>query len=124
MVKKDTLAEHMKTCKEDKDGNSVTSVTEVKVDDELDQPNFKIRRELELDYKEVKNVKETLEVLKSERLKGKFDTYYHVKVLNCMVDQFKPDNLDEKRLKVNVTLYLIGTLFMTIKTDLGYFDRD
>ena len=41
-----------------------------------------------------------------------------------MVREFKPKNLDEKRLKVNVLLYLIGTLFMTVKSDIGFFTRE
>jgi hypothetical protein len=58
-------------------------------------------------------------------LKGKFNPIYHAKVLNLVVDQFNnPQSIAEKRLQINVTFYLIGTLFLTIKSDLGFFERE
>ena len=65
-----------------------------------------------------------MKVLKEERTKGRFSHSYHVKVLTCMVNQFSPTNLDQQRLKVNVYTYLINTLFMTVRTDIGFFDRE
>jgi hypothetical protein len=49
-------------------------------------PGFIVDNKLELDYKIVKNVEESIEILKAERLKGKFNSIYHLKVLNLIVD--------------------------------------
>jgi hypothetical protein len=112
---------------EKKDGkveNEGVETTGAAADDDKG-PGFIVDNKLELDYKIVKNVEETLEVLKAERLKGKFNPIYHAKVLNLVVDQFNnPQSLSEKRLQINVTFYLIGTLFLTIKSDLGFFERE
>jgi hypothetical protein len=60
---------------------------EVNRDDETEKgPGFIVDNKLELDYKIVKNVEETMEILKAERLKGKFNSIYHLKVLNLIVD--------------------------------------
>jgi hypothetical protein len=93
--------------------------------DEDKGPGFIVDNKLELDYKIVKNVEETMQALKSERLKGKFNPLYHAKVLNLIVDQFNnPQTIEEKRLQIKVNFYLIGTHFLTIKSDIGFFERE
>jgi len=112
-----------KTKDDDKDNKGGQNVNKDDGEDFITQLNLK--NWLELDYQDVNEVKEISGLLKEERIKGmKFSFTYHVQVLSKMVDQFKPANLDEIRLKINILLYLIGTLFMTVRTELGFFNRD
>ena len=60
------------------------------------------------------NVKERLEFLKKDRIKGKYSPEYHVKVLNLMVEKM-PDKEEDVTLKVEVLILMIGTLFQTAK---------
>ena len=41
-----------------------------------------------------------------------------------MVNQFKPASVEDYRLKTNVLLYLIGTQFMTVRKDIGFFTKE
>jgi hypothetical protein len=63
-----------------------------------------------VDYTVSFNVKERLEYLKKDRIKGKYSPEYHVKVLNLMVDKM-PDKEEDVALKVEVLILMIGTLF-------------
>lgn len=72
------------------------------------------RNDLDVDYTNSFNVKERLELLKKDRMKGKYSPDYHAKVMQCMVDQM-PSKDEDVTLKVEVLLLMIGTLFQTAK---------
>ena len=69
------------------------------------------RNDLVVDYTNSFNVSEHLEFLKKERIKGKFSADYHVRVMNLMVDNMPDYQESDIRLKVEVLLLLIGTIF-------------
>ena len=71
---------------------------------------------LQDDYTITVNVKENLDSLKQQRLKGKFDSQYHAKVLQKMIDEMPAKSQDEVKLKINVIIYLVSTLFQTAKS--------
>jgi hypothetical protein len=72
------------------------------------------RNDIDVDYTVSFNVKERLDYLKKDRIKGKYSPEYHVKVLNLMVDKM-PDKDEDVSLKVEVLILMIGTLFQTAK---------
>jgi len=79
----------------------------------------KIRDDLQVDYSVLANVKERIEVLIKERFKGKYDMLFHADVLRKISDQFEFNEkvLFELRLKVQVLVLYMGTMFAKAKTD-------
>lgn len=77
----------------------------------------KTRNDLFIDYTIVANVKERVEVLRQERFKGKYALMFHVQVLTKVANEFvfKENNLFEIQLKVQVLIFLVGTLLQTAK---------
>jgi hypothetical protein len=73
------------------------------------------RNDLAVDYNVVFNVRERLEFLKKERIKGKFSPDYHVQVMNLMVENMPDKEEIDITLKVEVLILLVGTLFQTAK---------
>lgn len=72
---------------------------------------LRARNDIDIDYTNSFNVKERLEFLKKDRIKGKYSPEYHVKVLSLMTEKM-PDKEDaDVTLKVEVLLLMIGTLF-------------
>ena len=71
---------------------------------------------LQDDYGMIVNVKDNLEALKQQRLKGKFDSKYHAQVLQKMIDEMPAKSQDEVKLKISVIIYLVSTLFQTTKS--------
>lgn len=63
-----------------------------------------------LDYSQAYVVLERLPILKQERLKGRYDPEYHVKVLDLMADMQK-----DTKLQVSILLDLIAVKFLTTK---------
>lgn len=85
----------------------------------------KTRNDLFIDYTNIANVKERLEILKLERVKGKFNMGFHVQVLTRIADMMveNQNDLFEIKLKVNVLVLLCTTLIQTAKT-VGVLSRD
>lgn len=81
------------------------------------------RTDLLLDYTVILNVRERLVILRQERIKGKFNANFHVQVLTKMATEMKVTDLSESRLKIEVIILLIGTLFQTAKLA-GCLNRD
>lgn len=82
LSRKKVKAKKEKTEKnKDKDGNEDE---EEEVEDHITAVNT--RNDLYIDYTQVTNVKERLEVLKQERFKGKYALHFHVAVLTAMAD--------------------------------------
>lgn len=73
------------------------------------------RNDLTVDYSIVFNVRERLDFLKKERIKGKFSADYHVQVMNLMVNHMPDKEELDITLKVEVLILLVGTLFQTAK---------
>lgn len=71
---------------------------------------LRARNDIDVDYTDAYNVKERLEFLKKDRIKGKYSADYHVRVLNLMFEKM-PDREEDTTLKVEVLLLMIGTLF-------------
>ena len=69
------------------------------------------RNDLAVDYTNSFNVKERLEFLKKERIKGKYSADYHVRVMNLIIEKMPDKEESDITLKVEVLLLLIGTLF-------------
>ena len=90
--------------------------------DFVTQVNF--RNDLQVDYSISQNVRERLEILNQERIKGKFSASFHVQVLTLMADQMKQASDSDILLKINVVIYLIGTLFQTTNKSAGFLPRD
>ena len=107
----DKLQSNKKTKKE-KVKQQVT--TEQSVDQVETQGEFvtqlRARNDIDVDYTDPANVKERLEYLKKDRIKGKYSADYHVRVLNLMHEKL-PDREENTTMKVEVLLLLIGTLF-------------
>jgi len=105
-------------------GGAKAAATEEKIEGEK-LTELKKRDDLTRDYTQHAVVEEVLEVLQEERTKGhKFTPSYHTQVCVLMVNQFKPASVEDYRLKTNVLLYLIGTQFMTVRKDIGFFTKE
>lgn len=115
--------------KKKKDKDIPKAADAAKEDDEELSPEYittvKTRNDLTIDYTLVQNVKERLEILKQERIKGKFDMGFHVQVLTRIADQMveNVNDLFEIKLKVNVLILLAATFIQTAKT-IGVLSRD
>ena len=72
---------------------------------------LRARNDIDVDYTNSFNVKERLEFLKKDRIKGKYSPEYHVKVLNLMIEKMPDREENDVTLKVEVLLLMIGTLF-------------
>jgi hypothetical protein len=117
------LVELMETLTKDKKKKKESTVKEVTEETEKDQLEaggadfvtlLSARNDLDVDYTNAFNVKERLEYLKKDRIKGKYSPEYHVRVMSLMIEKM-PDRDEDVTLKVEVLLLMIGTLFQTAK---------
>ena len=91
-------------------------------EEELLDTQVHVRNDLEVDYSQIVNVKEKLQILKEERIKSKFSATFHVAVLTKMSNEMPFVEYKDLKLKVEVLILLVGTLFQTVKT--SYLTRD
>lgn len=91
-------------------------------EEELLDTQVNVRDDLEVDYTIILNVNEKLTILKEERIKRKFSATFHVAVLTRMAEQMPFVEYEDLKLKIEVLVLLVGTLFQTVKT--SYLTRD
>jgi len=71
---------------------------------------------LSVDYHLFVNCQETLQALKEERLKTKYSAEYHALVLGKIFAEMPCQAPNEIRMKIEIIIYLVGTLFQTTRT--------
>lgn len=77
---------------------------------------------LAIDFTLFPNVIEIVEALKEERLKAKYSAIYHTEVLQKILDTMPCIQPHEIKMKIEVIIYLVGTLFQSAKST--FLSRD
>lgn len=88
---------------------------EKEVDEEVNLTQIKLDY-LSMDFKLFPNVSEVVEALKEERLKTKYSAVYHAQVFQKIFDEMPCTQQHEIKMKIEVIIFLVGTLFQTAKT--------
>ena len=91
-------------------------------DQELFESQIK-RDYLSMDFTLYTTCQEILEALKEERLKAKYSAEYHTKVLAKIFTEMPCVEEHEIKMKIEVIIYLVGTIFQTAKAT-NFLARD
>ena len=108
---------------DNEDGTAVQATGPAKAEDqELFESQIK-RDYLSMDFTLYTTCQEILEALKEERLKAKYSAEFHTQVLSKIFTEMPCQEVHEIKMKVEVIIYLVGTIFQTAKST-NFLDRD
>ena len=86
-------------------------------DQDIEDAMTKIKRDyLSIDFTQYPNVSEIVDALKEERMKTKYSAVYHAQVLQKIFDEMPCVQEHEIKMKIEVIIYLVNTLFQTART--------
>ena len=69
-----------------------------------------------MDFTQFNNATDIFTALKEERLKTKYSAEYHAQVLQKIFDEMPVTKPNQVKLKIEVIILLVGTLFQTAKS--------